>query len=64
MFWAHLRAKNRVYSNNLGLDPLQFSIFWYGKRGMVWENLMSVIGRLLQRFPPPDVLIIHLGGTI
>lgn len=53
-----------MYTNNLGLDPFQYRVFWYGKRGMVWENLMPVIGKLIQRFPPPDVLIIHLGGML
>ena len=30
---------------------------------MVWANLLPEVSRLLQQFPPPDGLIIHLGGN-
>lgn len=29
----------------------------------MWSNLMYTLHEILQNFPPPDVLIIHLGGN-
>lgn len=30
---------------------------------MLWAGLFEEVGRLLRRFSPPDVFIIHLGGN-
>lgn len=46
MFWAHKRAVARIYGKNLDLDPKNCQIYWFGKRGMVWSELMTVLGNL------------------
>lgn len=63
MFWAHKRAVARVYEKNLDLDPNTCQIFWFGKRGMAWRKLITVLGTLAYGWPLPDVLLIHLGGN-
>lgn len=57
------RAAARIYSDNLGLDPSSFSIYWHGSRDMVLEKLVFELGRLYAIFPTPDILIVHLGGN-
>ncbi|XP_040181424.1 uncharacterized protein LOC120915190 [Rana temporaria] len=63
IFWAQKRAADRTYSENLGLDPSIFKVNWYGRRGMVWDDLVFELGRLYAVFPPPDILVLHLGGN-
>lgn len=62
MFWAHKRAMERVYGENFDLDPNNWQIFWFGKRGMVWSELITVLGKLTYGWPFPDLSLIHLGG--
>ena len=63
VFWARKRAASRTYSENLGLDPSAFSIHWFGRRGMLWGDLIFELSRLYTLFSPPDILIVHLGGN-
>lgn len=63
VFWAQQRAAHRIYSENLGLDPSSFRIHWYGRRGMLWEDLVFELGRLYALYTSPDIIVIHLGGN-
>lgn len=63
IFWAQKRAADRIYSENLGLDPSLFCINWHGLRGVVWYDLIFELGRLYASSPPPNILIVHLGGN-
>lgn len=58
-----MRAKGRTYGSNLDLDPNLFQIFWFGKRGMIWEDLMTEFVKLCYGWPLPHILVIHLGGN-
>jgi hypothetical protein len=58
--WAHIYARN-LNQDHLGQESS--TIFWYGIRGMVWEQLYPIIEFLLARNTPPDILIIHCGGN-
>lgn len=63
IFWAQRRASSQIYSEFLDLDPNLFSIFWHGKKGMVWGELLAELGTMAYSYPLPDILIIHLGGN-
>lgn len=63
IFWAQRRAAERIYTENLDLDPNLFSIYWHGKRGMVWGELLTELGTMAYGHPHPDIIIIHLGGN-
>ncbi|XP_056009528.1 uncharacterized protein LOC125680186 [Ostrea edulis] len=58
--WAQQYAEN---TNQLDLGLKQFAIIWKGKRGMVWENLSSVVARMSKSHIPPSILILHCGGN-
>ena len=58
IFWAHKRAREN------GMQAaMQGQVRWFGDRGMCWGDLMGKMTELLQNFPPPDKLVIHLGGN-
>ncbi|XP_068091150.1 uncharacterized protein [Hyperolius riggenbachi] len=63
IFWARRRAKERPYTDNLDLDCDSFQIYWKGCRGMRWEALLPKLVCLVDEWPVPDILIIHLGGN-
>ena len=63
VYWAQQRANRRYYASNLGLDPSAFQVFWFGRRGMGWEDLLFEFDTLLMSFPEPSILILHLGGN-
>ncbi|XP_040200106.1 uncharacterized protein LOC120932066 [Rana temporaria] len=61
--WAHKRAALRRYSTNLSLCPESFQVFWKGVRGLQWHQLYFHLSGLSQRWPKPDVLLVHAGGN-
>lgn len=44
------------------MDP-SFQVYWFGRRGILWEELLIEFGRILLVCPAPDILLIHLGGN-
>lgn len=61
--WAFYSAKNSIDGVNLGLRRRNYRVFWQGKGGMKWFDLIPKI-RLLSRYEsPPDILIIHCGAN-
>ena len=52
-----------MYSENLGQDPAAFQVQWFGRRGMLWEDLIFELGRLYATYNAPDIMILHIGGN-
>ncbi|XP_075685840.1 uncharacterized protein LOC142664622 [Rhinoderma darwinii] len=63
IFWAQKRAARRSYTENLSMDPLVFSVFWHGVRGLQWKNVFSLVKSLSSYWPDPNLIIIHAGGN-
>ncbi|XP_075695057.1 uncharacterized protein LOC142661531 [Rhinoderma darwinii] len=63
IFWAQKRASRRSYTENLSMDPLVFSVFWHGVRGLQWKNVFSLVKSLSSYWPDPNLIIIHAGGN-
>lgn len=63
VYWAHKRAGQRCYTSNLSLPHASFKVLWKGIRGLQWNNLFCHLSALSQRWPSPNILIIHLGGN-
>ncbi|XP_062986094.1 uncharacterized protein LOC134401275 [Elgaria multicarinata webbii] len=62
VFWAGRRASSTAVGTQLGLSRIAH-VQWMGKRGMRWEHLPSMLFQPRVAFPPPQVLLIHLGGN-
>jgi hypothetical protein len=54
---------SRQGGRHLGLHNVGFQGFWFGKRGMVWKELIPKIEFLLRRHPPPKFVVIQLGSN-
>ena len=55
-------ARGTFEGSNLGLRGRDCSLWWQGKGGMAWEELMPRVKYLLRFNQPPDFLVIHCGG--
>ncbi|CAG2246494.1 unnamed protein product [Mytilus edulis] len=55
--------KRRTGGQNLGLQSKGYNFHWYGQRGMKWKNLLPSDEENLRCYPPPQILIIHLGSN-
>ncbi|XP_062987668.1 uncharacterized protein LOC134402235 isoform X1 [Elgaria multicarinata webbii] len=62
IFWAGRRAARTSMGSQLGLSRIA-SVQWLGKRGMKWEHLLNTLFQQRVRSPPPQVLLVHLGGN-
>jgi hypothetical protein len=61
--WASRSAAGRAGSPHLGLQYRRLTLHWYGKRGMKWGELMSIIDNNLHSNPAPNILVIQLGSN-
>ncbi|XP_067322027.1 uncharacterized protein [Anolis sagrei] len=61
VFWAEREALKTAYGQHLGLSSIA-TIEWRGVRGLRWYGLCPLLFRA-RSGPPPDVLVIHLGGN-
>lgn len=61
MHWAQKRAESRGI-HNLGL-PEQYTVLWFGKRGMHWGELLSAVQREMLFRQIPAMILVHLGGN-
>ncbi|XP_054838220.1 uncharacterized protein LOC129336467 [Eublepharis macularius] len=61
IFWAAHQAKRTPWGSQLGLSRWA-QVEWQGRRGLRWPGLLPLLfeGRCS---PPPDFLVIHLGGN-
>ncbi|KAK3105093.1 hypothetical protein FSP39_017153 [Pinctada imbricata] len=60
---AFVRAKNSSFGANLELRSLQASLFWQGKGGMKWDEVLPKVRTLLRIEDPPAYLMIHCCGN-
>ncbi|XP_077781463.1 uncharacterized protein LOC144327170 [Podarcis muralis] len=58
--WARVRSASCDLTPNLGL-PSWVRVSWFSRRGMRWEELMSLLKERVSVFGPPNILIIQLG---
>ncbi|CAC5390987.1 unnamed protein product [Mytilus coruscus] len=63
VYWAARSIKRRPGGQNLGLQSKGYNFHWYGQRGMKWKNLLPSVEENLRCYPPPQILIIHLGSN-
>lgn len=61
--YAYEYSFTNYKNQDLHLKPHNISIRWFGKKGMVWEDVEPGFRDLVQQFGYPDVLIIHCGGN-
>lgn len=62
-YWSRKRVAQRSYSVNLSLLLECFTLYWRGIRGLQWFQLYFHLSRMYQVWPPPSILVIHLGGN-
>ncbi|XP_069592534.1 uncharacterized protein [Ranitomeya imitator] len=63
VFWAQKRAGLRSYSENLSFHSSKVQVFWHGIRGLKWPSLVSEVKSCLEKFPYPDLIVVHLAGN-
>jgi hypothetical protein len=63
VYWAGKEVVSRQGGRHLGLHNVGFQGFWFGKRGMVWKELIPKIEFLLRRHAPPKCVVIQLGSN-
>lgn len=63
IFWAHRRASQCCYTENLSLPTDSVTIYWKGSRGLRWSQLAFHLSQLCSYWPTPSVIIIHAGGN-
>ncbi|CAG2241963.1 unnamed protein product [Mytilus edulis] len=63
VYWAARSIKRRPGGQNLGLQSKGYNFHWYGQRGMKWKKLLPSVEENLRCYPPPQILIIHLGSN-
>ncbi|VDI69222.1 Hypothetical predicted protein [Mytilus galloprovincialis] len=60
---AFIEAKRSFDGCSLGLHRKSYRVWWQGKGGMKWGELVPRIKFLLQIDSPPKILVIHCGGN-
>ena len=55
VYWAHRNASTRPGGPNLNLQYIGGSVTWYGKRGMMWEELSPVVEKTVASAPSPEL---------
>lgn len=60
---AFVEARRSYDGCSLGLQRKQYRVWWQGKGGMTWGELLPRIRFLLNIESPPSILVIHCGGN-
>jgi len=60
---AFTHARKSLEGVNLGLGRCNARVWWQGKGGMRWAQLVPRVQYLLNFESPPEVLVIHCGGN-
>lgn len=48
------------YSNHLfNLKPHNIAVRWFGKVGMIWEDLEPLLHNMISKFGQPGVIVVH-----
>ena len=51
------------HGQHLGLGEHNISLTWFGKPGMIWEDLLQIIVSNIEELGQPDLILIHCGGN-
>ena len=60
---AFVHARNSYDGVHLGMQWRNANIWWQGRGGLRWSQVMSFLSLLLTLEAPPDILVIHCGGN-
>lgn len=63
IFHAYEHPFLNYKNQHLLLEPHDIKLRWFGKRGMVWEDVETWFHELVFRFGYPDVLMLLCGGN-
>ena len=63
VYWAQRNALARKGGQDLGLQSRGANIRWFGKRGMLWNELKDSVEKKIITTPTPGFLIIQLGSN-
>lgn len=63
IFHAYEHTFLKYKNQHLHLEPHNIKLRWFGKRGMVWEDVEPWFSELVFQFGYPDVLMLHCGGN-
>jgi hypothetical protein len=61
--YAYDHAILNYADQHLHLQPYNMTLRWFGKRGMVWEEVEPKVHQLLSQSGHPDVIMLHCGGN-
>lgn len=61
--YAHHHAFIIYADQHLHLQAHNISLKWFGKRGMIWEDVEPKLRELIGQFGYPNVLMLHCGGN-
>lgn len=50
-------------NHHLNLKPHNISLRWFGKGGMIWEDLEPFLHNMVSKFGQPGVIVVHCGGN-
>lgn len=56
-------SKSTFDGPQLSLNRHRYRIWWQGKGGMKWDELIPEIENMLKWHNPPELLVIHCGGN-
>ncbi|KAJ8315074.1 hypothetical protein KUTeg_007224, partial [Tegillarca granosa] len=57
-YWAHLLF---IWHAEWQIDSCR--VIYFGKRGMIWEDVLLTVSHKLTYLPPPKVLLLHVGAN-
>ncbi|XP_073496195.1 uncharacterized protein [Phyllobates terribilis] len=60
--WAEDRASECLYGTRLGLPRDKCNVFWFGRKGLYWDQMRKLIDTAARQTPSPDILILHAGA--
>ena len=60
---AFLHARHTYDGPNLNINRYGYTVWWQGKGGMKWRDLVPRLVFLSNFESPPSVLVIHCGGN-
>lgn len=60
---AFCQTRHSIFQTHLELERHRATIFWQGKGGMKWGEIMPKIKCLLKVEDPPNFLVLHCGGN-
>ncbi|XP_077140614.1 uncharacterized protein LOC143805312 isoform X2 [Ranitomeya variabilis] len=59
---AEERATRCSYGTWLGLPRDKCKVFWFGRTGLHWDEMQTLVEKAARQSPSPDILVIHAGA--